>query len=412
MASSTRNKGSASLERLRLVRELLLLFVPIIVAVAAFGYITVTFAQSTEIFRRFIEVTKNWLEIAFLAFALLFLSFQLFSLCKRRAEARVTATMFEVRGNPFQSTLVPPDAFPALTATIISSVASSPIVCFLAAFMIVAPVPPSTHLRLSEPVTAVLIGATIATILLSLLYGIISYRGLLYTRLWQDRVFRTADELNSRQLPKEEQTKYENWSREVQQAIISHARENTVKNAGMLVMMTCAYIVITASYLYSAMHGDEISPLTAVSWAFAILAGIYSYLDVMPTSERSAIFAGLLLLALICHVLLSGVVSEIRSVAGRSADYRSSSDRGNASLTTRFREWLSSRPDIDRFRAQGRKYPVFIVTAQGGGVARCLSCSAFACTPAGSVPSVCNPHIRDERSLWRFPRHCNVCGVG
>ena len=74
---------------------------------------------------------------------------------------------------------------------------------------------------------------------------------------------------------------------------------------------------------------------------------------------------------------------------------------------TAFEEWLKARkPEIGAYATQfpGKKYPIFLIAAQGGGYYAGYHTALFSRSPSGPLPRLRQPRLCDQFCLRRKPR--------
>lgn len=167
--------------------------------------------------------------------------------------------------------------------------------------------------------------------------------------------------------------------------------ENMEKHTNRIVLETLGLglfvmFVISGFNLASAMTGGDVSTFGVVASFLGGIILLYNVFDIMPSKLRWRIGAVTLAVAVVLHSLNFAGLEYRQLPNPETATGKAGIDlTPEAALENAFMAWLESRPDYQQFRGQGRKYPIFVVSAQGGGIVAAYHSAGF----LGLVQDLC-----------------------
>lgn len=367
---------------LRLFYELLWLVKPGIAIVLVFALFTAGFSQSTELLRHFLDGQAHWASMLWLLVSLLALASQLYFFSQFRIQKRLSAVITESNTNPIiPNNPVAPDAFPNITSITIVLLVIAPFLFVALTLGSAGSLLPMKNAPVDGARSALLLGGDLLVMVfaaIAVYFGV--HRALARTRLETEHFLQTLHLINTNEIIRTHEGRPHGVDEEIVKMLRQGNRMMAVTNVGSFAILLCVWVFLSAFIISAALQGEEtIPPLAILYWMFVLATSFYAYFDVLPIPEKALILTSLVTASVLFHTLFSGLRSELRGHHLSYKELRTGSDDlpqsgalrvdGDQVLATAFREWLRTRPGIEKYRREGRRYPVFVVTAQGGALA-------------------------------------------
>ena len=106
---------------------------------------------------------------------------------------------------------------------------------------------------------------------------------------------------------------------------------------------------------------NNIGTVSIVAISLSVMVVVFATIYHWGIENKIPALTAIILLLLISSLLNLNDNHQIRQLATKA-------NRELPTLETSFDKWLASREDFEKYREQDKPYPVYLVSAQGGGI--------------------------------------------